>query len=78
MTKKSNKNAYGEPFLCCPNCKSTNVLAEDISLFEVNTGNMWCNTVRSTDYDTKVNCRDCEWTGIRGELVNEATGKEIK
>lgn len=68
MTKKSKLNAYGEPFLHCPSCKSTNVLAEDISLFDVNTGNMWCNTVKSTDYDTVAWCLDCVWRGKRIKL----------
>lgn len=65
-------NAFGEPTLTCPNCGSDQVVVTAEQMFEVNTGEHYCHSVKTHDADAKATCPRCRWEGQRQALVPAA------
>lgn len=55
--------------LHCPSCNSTNVVSSYIQLFYVNTDEHYCHAMKAHDYNSPSKCLDCNWEGIREELL---------
>lgn len=66
---------YIEKTYVCPECGSEEVTATAEQMFMVNTGDHYCHSVKSHDYDAKAKCLSCDWKGQRGELVEKGEGK---
>lgn len=60
----------------CPSCDSTEVFSTHEQAFMVNTDQHYLHMVKAHDSDAKAGCRDCDWRGQRGQLV-ERTPKVI-
>lgn len=58
-----------ETTLNCPDCGSENVAVTAEQMFMVNTGDHYCHSVKTHDYDAKAQCLDCNWAGERHHLV---------
>lgn len=56
--------------LICPECGSDKLLVYEQTSFWLNTGEYFCNSVKSHDPGAEVNCQDtsCEWRGFRYQL----------
>ena len=57
-----NKKSFDA--LVCPECNSEEVAVTAEQMFMVNTGDHYCHSVKTHDYDAKANCLDCNWSGI--------------
>lgn len=53
----------------CPECGSFEVTSTAEQMFFVNTGEHYCHSVKPQDSNSKADCIDCGWTGLRGELL---------
>ena len=60
-----------EPTLTCPECDSDNVIVRAVTSYMVNTGELYCHSVKTHDGDAKVMRLDCNWEGMRQELRGE-------
>ena len=54
--------------LICPECASSLVVVTAEQMFDANTGDHYCHSVKTQDPDAKAKCRICQWTGRRDEL----------
>jgi len=54
----------------CPECDSTNVVVVAEQMFFVNTGEHYCHSVKCYDSNATAVCLDCNWNGIRINLVS--------
>lgn len=61
--------------LKCPACGSFEVTAASEQMFMVNTGEHYCHRVKAHDSDARATCLDCDWVGIRDQLVEEKSKK---
>ncbi len=57
-----------ETILLCPHCDGSNVLVVSEDSWFVNTGELFCHSVKTIDDDAKARCFDCEWRGKRKDL----------
>lgn len=55
--------------LYCPECNSDKVVSSNTQLFYVNTGDHYCHAMKAHDFNSPSKCLDCDWKGIREELV---------
>jgi hypothetical protein len=62
----------------CPNCESTWLLVSEHTLFEINTGEFYCHSVKMHDNVAHVKCQSCNWTGKRQDLLKSLEGSESK
>jgi transcription elongation factor Elf1 len=53
----------------CPTCESERVTVTAEQSFMVNTGEYFCQSVKTHDSDAKATCLDCWWTGQRQQLM---------
>ena len=60
-----------ESKITCPECGSTEVTVAAVQTFMVNTGEHYCHSVKTHDSDTKSRCLDCDWEGIRSQLIGD-------
>lgn len=54
--------------LMCPECASVLVVVTAEQMFDVNTGDHYCHSVKVQDPDAKALCRNCRWQGRRDQL----------
>ncbi len=59
--------------LRCPNCNSSKVAVRTVTTYMVNTGELYCHSVKSHDSDAEVMCLKCDWEGERSELQEGET-----
>lgn len=57
-----------EQLLICPTCGSSRVIVREVTSFQINTGEYFCNSVKSHDSDAATHCMDCDWNGRRYQL----------
>ena len=55
--------------LKCPHCESAQVTLTSEQAWLANTGEYWCETVKTHDSDAKATCLDCWWVGRHDELT---------
>ena len=55
----------------CPECESKNILGGEETLFEINTGEFYCHSVKLHDNDCEIECQDYGWTGLRQDLIKK-------
>ena len=55
--------------LRCPECNSSKVVTTTEQLWMINTGDFYCHSVKAHDSNSKAKCLDCEWNGLRHQLV---------
>ena len=56
--------------LKCPKCGSSNVTLTAETKFMANSGEHYCNSVKTHDMDAKADCLDCHWQGFNVALNN--------
>lgn len=54
--------------LTCPECGSEDVTLSHIQMFMANSGDHYCHSVKTQDFDSPSSCLDCDWVGIRDQL----------
>lgn len=54
--------------LVCPECESDEVALTAEQMFMANTGELYCQSVKTHDEDAKAKCLGCEWRGRKDEL----------
>jgi hypothetical protein len=57
--------------LTCPECGSAEVTVEHHQMFMANTLDHYCHSVKTQDADSPSTCLECEWKGLRKDLVGE-------
>ena len=57
----------------CPSCGSSKILVYEETAWWLNTVEHWCHTIKMNDDDAKASCAECEWVGMRSDLVEEAS-----
>lgn len=57
--------------LLCPECGSSKILGHEETAWWLSTMEHWCQTIKMND-DAKALCTECEWVGMRSDLVEEA------
>jgi len=71
-----------DKILVCPECKSDRVTTAHIQRFIVNTGEHYCHSVNTHDDESPSACLECDWIGIRKNLLEvddpKAKKKEAK
>lgn len=55
--------------MSCPECESDRVTLTSEQSWMANTGEYWCETVKTQDFDAKATCLDCWWEGRHDELT---------
>ena len=55
--------------LKCPECESDRVTLTAEQAWMANTGEYWCETVKTQDADAKATCLDCRWVGRHDKLT---------
>ena len=55
----------------CPECDSEDVVVTAEQMFYVNTGDHYCQSVKTQDSDAKATCLDCTWEGRLQDLTGE-------
>lgn len=55
----------------CPECESEEVTLAHIQKFMANSGDHYCHSVKTHDYDSPADCLDCDWSGYRHELIQD-------
>ena len=55
----------------CPECSSTELTVSEEQMFMLNTLDHYCHSIKAGDYNAKVNCLHCGWSGQRFELTDE-------
>lgn len=55
--------------LTCPECGSGQVTVAHIQTFMANTSEHYCHSVKTQDNDSPSMCLDCDWQGVRKNLV---------
>jgi len=63
------KNEYNEDMLHCPKCGSQEVTVSHLQRFMANTGDHYCDSVKTQDADSESTCNDCFWKGRRDQLL---------
>lgn len=58
-------------YLVCPDCHRGRLLVASIEKWEINTGDFYCHSIKTHDSDAPVNCQDCDWDGVRSQLIGE-------
>lgn len=58
----------------CPECNSAKVLVNEVSTFFLNSGELFCHSVKAHDENATCGCYDCDWKGSKQELKD---GDEI-
>ncbi len=57
--------------LTCPMCGSEKVTVTHEQMFMANTGEHYCHSMKTHDSDSSSTCLDCNWGGVRGELIGD-------
>lgn len=57
--------------LNCPECESERVALTAEQMWMANTGDHYCHSVKTQDFDAKAVCLDCRWDGVRGMLLRK-------
>jgi len=57
-----------EPLLVCPECEDENVLVISETSYHVNTGEFYCHSVKTHDFNATARCLKCYWSGERQDL----------
>jgi hypothetical protein len=65
---KNNKRSKPSE-LICPYCDSNSVTVTEKQMFMVNSLEHYCNSVKSHDPNAEASCLDCQWQGIRSNLM---------
>lgn len=68
MTKQKKVDVYNT----CPECGSVEVLVYEQTAWKVlaNGGfEYYCQSVKLYDSDAEASCQDCDWRGVRSDLV---------
>lgn len=55
----------------CPDCESSEVTTEHHQMFMVNTGEHYCHSMKTQDYDSPATCLTCGWNGERHQLISK-------
>lgn len=55
--------------LYCPECNSKNVTLTSEQMWMANSDAHWCNSVKTHDSNSKATCLDCDWRGVREDLL---------
>lgn len=58
-----------EKLLTCPKCESERVTLTAETSYMANTGDYFCQSVKTHDADSKATCLDCWWEGEHFQLV---------
>lgn len=69
MKTKQTKQYYH-----CPECDGTEILVYEETCFLLLADNdfeHYCNSVKLCDSDAKARCNDCNWVGVRQELISK-------
>ena len=66
--EQAMKNDFGNEMLRCPDCKSDRVVVTAEQMIMANTGKLYCHSVKPHDTDSKAECLDCGWEGVRSQL----------
>jgi len=62
----------------CPDCGSDQVTSAHVQMFMVNTRDHYCHSVKTHDPDSRSYCVDCEWEGVRSDLLEVDVPKKSK
>ena len=54
--------------LMCPECASVMVVVTAEQMFDANTGDHYCHSVKPHDDNAKAECLHCQWEGRRDQL----------
>lgn len=55
--------------LTCPECESNEVTLVSEQSFMANTGEYYCENVKTSDSDARARCLHCWWEGRHDQLV---------
>lgn len=55
--------------LTCPECESDKVILKSEQSFMANTGEYYCESVKTSDSNAKATCLDCWWEGRHDQLI---------
>lgn len=56
--------------LICPKCDTEDILVYSVTSYEVNKNmEYFCETVKPHDSDAPARCMQCQWEGIRNQLI---------
>lgn len=56
--------------LLCPECDSEDILVYSMTSYEVNKDmEYFCESVKPHDSDAPAHCMDCQWDGVRSQLI---------
>lgn len=55
--------------LTCPHCSSRLILVTESTQYWLDTGDLYCQTMKMEDADAPCHCPRCEWRGCRRDLV---------
>lgn len=59
--------------LRCPDCGSDQVTVDFVQTWMANTDEHYCYSNKTCDPDTRSTCLDCEWVGVRANLIKAAS-----
>jgi len=55
--------------LTCPECESDEVTLTSEQSFMANTGEHYCESVKTHDFNSKATCLNCWWNGYHHQLI---------
>jgi transcription elongation factor Elf1 len=53
----------------CPMCNSDRITVTEEHVIMINTLEHYCHSVKAHDSDAKVSCLECNWSGIKQDLL---------
>lgn len=68
------KQKNTDPHFRCPECESDNLIVSEVFSYYLNTGDFFCHSVKSHDFDAQVECMSCGWKSIRGHAFEKEDG----